>query len=365
MRSVDIPTLLGYPALVSRLTYRQAGVDIAAADRLVERIKKIAATTRTPDVLSGVGLFAAATRLPKGLRDPVILSATDGVGTKLAVARILGKHDTIGIDLVAMNVNDLLTSGARPISFLDYLAVGRLSSVPAEAIIRGIADGCRLAGASLIGGETAEMPGFYRDGEYDLAGFAIGVAERRRLVDGSRVRPGDVLVGLRSTGLHSNGYSLARRALRATTRAALMRKDADLGETVGEALLRPTAIYVKPVLAALERFRISGMAHITGGGIPGNLVRILPRGCTAVVERAALPADALFELIRRRGKIDRAEMDRTFNCGIGFVMIAPARQADSLVAFLGKRRVDASILGVIRRGSRGVRYTAGDRARAG
>ena len=365
MRSVDIPTLLGYPALVSRLTYRQAGVDIAAADRLVERIKKIAATTRTPDVLSGVGLFAAATRLPKGLRDPVILSATDGVGTKLAVARILGKHDTIGIDLVAMNVNDLLTSGARPISFLDYLAVGRLSSVPAEAIIRGIAEGCRLAGASLIGGETAEMPGFYRDGEYDLAGFAIGVAERRRLVDGSRVRPGDVLVGLRSTGLHSNGYSLARRALRATTRAALMRKDADLGETVGEALLRPTAIYVKPVLAALERFRISGMAHITGGGIPGNLVRILPRSCTAVVERAALPADALFELIRRRGKIDRAEMDRTFNCGIGFVMIAPARQADSLVAFLGKRRVDASILGVIRRGSRGVRYTAGDRARAG
>jgi len=350
---------------VSRLTYRQAGVDIAAADRLVERIKKIAATTRTPEVLSGVGLFAAATRLPKGLRDPVILSATDGVGTKLAVARILGKHDTIGIDLVAMNVNDLLTSGARPISFLDYLAVGRLSSVPAEAILRGIAQGCRLAGASLIGGETAEMPGFYRDGEYDLAGFAIGVAERRRLIDGSRIRPGDALVGLRSTGLHSNGYSLARRVLRATTRAALMRKDADLGEPLGEALLRPTAIYVKPVLAALGRFRVRGMAHITGGGIPGNLSRILPRGCTALVERAALPEDPLFELIRRRGEIERGEMDRTFNCGIGYVMVVPATEADGLVAFLGKRSVRASVIGAVRRGPRGVRYSAGARARRG
>ena len=208
------------------------------------------------------------------------------------------------------------------------------------------------------------MPGFYRDGEYDLAGFAIGVAERRRLVDGSRVRPGDVLVGLRSTGLHSNGYSLARRALRATTRAALLRKDADLGETVGEALLRPTAIYVKPVLAALERFRVRGMAHITGGGIPGNLVRILPRGCTAIVERAALPADPLFELIRRRGKIERGEMDRTFNCGIGYVMIVAAKDADAFVAFLGKRAVAASVIGRVRRGARGVRYSTGDRSHA-
>jgi len=347
---------------VSRLTYRRAGVDIAAADRLVERIKKIAATTRTPEVLSGVGLFAAATRLPKGLRDPVILSATDGVGTKLALARILGKHDTIGIDLVAMNVNDLLTSGARPISFLDYLAVGKLSSVPAEAIIRGIADGCRQAGVSLIGGETAEMPGFYRDGEYDLAGFAIGVAERRRLIDGSRVRPGDALVGLRSTGLHSNGYSLARRALRATSRAALMRKYPDLGQTLGEALLRPTAIYVKPVLAALQRFRINAMAHITGGGIPGNLVRILPSGCTAWVERAALPEDPLFELVRRRGKIGRSEMDRTFNCGIGYVMVVPASQADAIVTFFAKRAVEASLIGTVRRGARSVRYMATGRS---
>jgi phosphoribosylformylglycinamidine cyclo-ligase len=280
------------------------------------------------------------------------------------VARILGKHDTIGIDLVAMNVNDLLTCGARPISFLDYLAVGRLSTVPAERIVRGIAQGCRLAGASLIGGETAEMPGFYRDGEYDLAGFAIGVAERRRLVDGRRIQPGDALIGLRSTGLHSNGYSLARRALRATSRVALMRTEKDLGETLGEALLRPTAIYVKPVLAALDLFRVKGMAHITGGGIPGNLVRVLPRGCTAVVERNALPEDPLFELIRRCGKIDRAEMDRTFNCGIGYVMVVSARQADALVAFLAKRRIEASVIGAVRRGARGVRYTAGHRSRA-
>jgi len=285
------------------------------------------------------------------------------VGTKLSVAALLDRHDTVGIDLVAMNVNDILTTGARPLCFLDYLAVGRLASVPAEAILRGIAAGCRLAGASLVGGETAEMPGFYRDGEYDLAGFAVGIAERRRLIDGSRIRPGDIVLGLASTGLHSNGYSLARRALRVRSAKPLGRRVAELGETLGEALLRPTAIYVKPVLAAVSRHAIHGMAHITGGGIPGNLVRILPASCTAVIERRALPEPPLFEMIRKVGKISRPEMDRTFNCGIGFTMVVPEREADRVVSLMRKRKVTAFPIGTIRRGRRSVVYEGSAQAR--
>lgn len=338
------------------LTYRKSGVDVAAADRLVEKIKTIAGSTRSSDVLSGVGLFAAALRLPRGLVSPVLLAATDGVGTKLAIAHLLNRHDTVGIDLVAMNVNDVLTAGAKPLCFLDYLAVGRLASVNAEAILRGIADGCRIAGTSLVGGETAEMPGFYRDGEYDLAGFVVGIAERRRLIDGARIRPGDAIVGLASTGLHSNGYSLARKALGVRTRTQLSRRVNALGETLGAALLRPTAIYAKPVLSLLERHRVHGMAHITGGGIPGNLVRVLPRSCLAVIERNRLPELPLFDLIRSRGKISTAEMDRTFNCGVGYTLVVPSDQADSAIRFLRKRGLDAFTIGEIRRGARGVAY---------
>ncbi len=338
------------------LTYRKSGVDVAAADRLVEKIKTIAGSTRSSDVLSGVGLFAAALRLPRGLVSPVLLAATDGVGTKLAIAHLLNRHDTVGIDLVAMNVIDVLTAGAKPLCFLDYLAVGRLASVNAEAILRGIADGCRIAGTSLVGGETAEMPGFYRDGEYDLAGFVVGIAERRRLIDGARIRPGDAIVGLASTGLHSNGYSLARKALGVRTRTQLSRRVNALGETLGAALLRPTAIYAKPVLSLLERHRVHGMAHITGGGIPGNLVRVLPRSCLAVIERNRLPELPLFDLIRSRGKISTAEMDRTFNCGVGYTLVVPSDQADSAIRFLRKRGLDAFTIGEIRRGARGVAY---------
>lgn len=344
------------PATVPGLTYRRAGVDIAAADRLVENIKKIAATTRSPDVLSGVGLFAAATRLPRGLREPVLLTATDGVGTKLALARVLRRHETIGIDLVAMNVNDLLTTGGKPLCFLDYLAVGRLASVPAAEIIGGIAEGCRQAGASLVGGETAEMPGFYADGEYDLAGFAVGVAERRRLIDGRRIRPGDVVIGLESSGLHSNGYSLARRALKADSAKRLRRRVPDLGTTLADALLRPTIIYVRPVLAAVARHPVHGMAHITGGGLPGNLVRVLPRGCRAEISRAALPRNPLFDMIMREGKVERDEMDRTFNCGIGYTLVVRERDSDAVVRHFRRRQVGAVAIGVIRRGRRGVRY---------
>jgi len=349
---------------VPSLTYRKSGVDVVAADRLVEKIKRIAASTRTDDVLAGVGLFAAALKLPRGLKSPVLLAATDGVGTKLAVAQLLNRHATVGIDLVAMNVNDVLTAGARPLCFLDYLAAGRLASIDAEAILLGIAEGCRIAGTSLVGGETAEMPGFYRDGEYDLAGFVVGVAERHRLVDGSGIRPKDVVIGLSSSGLHSNGYSLARKALRIRSRGSLARRVSELGETLGDALLRPTTIYVKPVLAALERYRIRGMAHITGGGIPGNLVRVLPTSCSAVIRRSEIPRVPIFDLIRERGRIDAAEMDRTFNCGVGFTLVVPPRDVDAVLSFLRQRRTPAFVIGEIRRGRRGVVYDTKSTSRA-
>jgi phosphoribosylformylglycinamidine cyclo-ligase len=340
-----------------RLTYRNAGVDIGAADRLVRRIAKIAGTTTIPGVLGGVGPFAASFRLPKGYREPVLVSSTDGVGTKLAVARLMGRHDTIGIDLVAMNANDLVTTGARPLFFLDYFAVGSLRGIDAEGVIRGIAAGCRAAGMALVGGETAEMPGFYPPGEYDLAGFCVGVAERRAMVDGRRIRPGNVVLGLSSTGLHSNGYSLARRALGVTTRRSLDRYREELGTTIGEALLEPTAIYVKPVLGLLRRFDIRGMAHITGGGIPGNLVRILPPSVRAVIDRSSLPKVPILELVRHAGRISEAEMDKTFNAGVGFAIILPEAEAAGAVASLRRRGVSARPIGVIERGRRTVRYS--------
>jgi phosphoribosylformylglycinamidine cyclo-ligase len=345
-----------------KLTYQDAGVDIDAADRLVSRIGKLADSTKTPEVLSGVGLFAAAIKLPRGYREPVLMTATDGVGTKLALACIAGRHDTIGIDLVAMNVNDVLTSGARPLCFLDYLSVGRLASVDAEAVISGIAEGCRRAGASLVGGETAEMPGFYDDGKYDLAGFTVGIVERKRMLTGARIRPGQAVIGLASSGLHSNGYSLARRALGLDSRdavAALASKWPALGKDPTGTLLEPTTIYVKPVLAALDRFDIKGMAHITGGGIPGNLIRILPTGTRAVIDRGGLPRPAVFEVIRDAGNIDQDEMDRTFNCGIGFAIVVPRAEAADLRSFFRRRRIEAEIIGTIEKGRRSVRYVDG------
>jgi len=341
------------------LTYRSAGVDIDRADRLVESIARLAARTRIPGVLSGVGPFAASFAVPKGMREPVMVSSTDGVGTKLSVAQLTGKHDTIGIDLVAMNCNDLITTGARPLFFLDYFAVGSLKGIDGEAIVRGIAEGCRQAGMALVGGETAELPGFYKPGEYDLAGFCVGIAERKKLIDGSRVRPGDVVVGLESTGLHSNGYSLARRALGATTRKALTRRVPELGATLGDALLTPTAIYVKAILALIAKVDVHAMAHITGGGLAGNLVRVLPKSARAVIDRRALPVLPIFELVRERGRISREEMDRTFNCGTGYVVIVRADAADSTVRFLRRRGVPARPIGTIEKGPRRVVYRQG------
>ena len=315
------------------LSYRDAGVDIDAGDALVEAIKPYAKRTMRPEVLAGIGGFGALCRIPVKYREPVLVSGTDGVGTKLKLAFALGRHDTVGIDLVAMSVNDVLVQGAEPLFFLDYYACGKLEHRIATAVIRGIARGCELAGCALIGGETAEMPGMYPEGEYDLAGFCVGVVERERILDGAGIRAGDRLLGLASSGAHSNGYSLIRRILE----RARPKLDVDFhGRTLGEAILEPTRIYVKSVLALLEAVPVKGLAHITGGGLTGNVPRMLPRGTRAVIARAAWPLPPLFSWLQSAGDVADAEMHRVFNCGIGMVAaVAPehaARAAELLSA---------------------------------
>jgi phosphoribosylformylglycinamidine cyclo-ligase len=351
------------PNSARAMTYAAAGVDIDAGERLVKQIAPLARSTRRPEIVAGVGGFAALARLPRGYRDPLLVTSTDGVGTKLRVAFTLDRHDTVGIDLVAMSVNDLLTIGAEPLLFLDYFATGRLDVRRGTDLIRGIARGCRDAGCSLVGGETAEMPSFYPDGEYDLAGFAVGVVERRRLIDGRAVRPGDVLIGLPSAGLHSNGYALARRVLLERGRLPLDRPAPGLRTALGTELLRPTRIYVRPVLDLLRRHphgTIHAMAHITGGGLPGNLPRVLPRGCRAVVRRGSWRVPPIFGLIERLGRVPRAEMDRTFNNGIGFVLVVARARATRVLADLRRRRTGAVVVGAVERGDRGLVYAEDD-----
>jgi phosphoribosylformylglycinamidine cyclo-ligase len=335
------------------VTYRAAGVDTEAGDRLVDRISPLARRTLRPEVVAGVGGFGAAFRAPRGMRDPLFVTATDGVGTKLRIAFDLDRHDTVGIDLVAMNVNDVLTLGAEPLVFLDYFATSRLDVRRATAVVRGIAEGCRQAGCTLVGGETAEMPSFYAPGEYDLAGFVVAAVERRRVVDGRRVRPGHVLLGLPSSGLHSNGFSLVRRVI-ARRRLPLTRRIAELGRTLGEELLRPTRIYVKPVLGLLRSVRVEAMAHITGGGITGNLPRVLPPGCRARVRRGSWPEPPVFSWLRRIGPIEQREMDDTFNCGLGLILVVAPKQVDAALAWLARRRERAYVVGEIVRGTTGV-----------
>ena len=316
-----------------RLSYRDAGVDIDAGDALVEAIKPYARRTMRPEVLAGIGGFGALCEIPRKYRHPVLVSGTDGVGTKLKLAFALGRHDTVGIDLVAMSVNDVLVQGAEPLFFLDYYACGRLEREVATAVIRGIARGCEIAGCALIGGETAEMPGMYPRGEYDLAGFCVGVVERERILDGSGIRAGDRLLGLASSGAHSNGYSLIRKILERTKPDL----GADFhGRPLGETLLEPTRIYVKSVLALLEAVPVKGLAHITGGGLTGNVPRMLPRGTRALITRSTWPLPPLFAWLQRAGGVADAEMHRVFNCGIGMVAaVAPehaARAAELLRA---------------------------------
>jgi len=313
------------------LSYRQAGVDIDAGDALVEAIKPFAKRTMRPEVLAGIGGFGALFEVAKRYREPVLVAGTDGVGTKLKLAFELGRHDSVGIDLVAMSVNDILVQGAEPLFFLDYFACGRLDVPTATEVIRGIARGCELAGCALIGGETAEMPGMYPEGEYDLAGFAVGVVEKSRIIDGRSVAHGDVLLGLASSGAHSNGYSLIRRILeRARPDLA-----ADFhGRPLGEALLEPTRIYVKPLLALMQDIPVKGLSHITGGGLIENLPRVLPAGCDALIGRSAWPLPPLFAWLQREGNVEEAEMYRVFNCGIGMVIVVAPEVADAAAARL-------------------------------
>ncbi len=313
------------PSPADSLSYRDAGVDIDAGDALVERIKPFAKRTMRPEVLAGIGGFGALVELPKRYREPVLVSGTDGVGTKLKLAFALNRHDTVGIDLVAMSVNDVLVQGAEPLFFLDYFACGRLDVAVAADVIGGIAAGCEQAGCALIGGETAEMPGMYPDGEYDLAGFCVGVVEKSLVIDGRTIAPGDAVLGLASSGAHSNGYSLIRRILE----RAKPDLQADLdGRPLADALLAPTRIYVKPVLELLREGPVKGLAHITGGGLVENIPRVLPDGVRAALDTSAWPLPPLFRWLQEQGGVADAEMHRVFNCGIGMVLVVGDRDAE-------------------------------------
>jgi len=333
------------------VTYRDAGVDIDAGDELVERIKPLVKRTQRPEVLAGIGGFGALVEVPSGYKKPVLVSGTDGVGTKLRLAIDTGRHDTIGIDLVAMCANDVVVQGAEPLFFLDYYATGKLSVEVATAVIRGIVEGCHQAGAALVGGETAEMPGMYHGADYDLAGFCVGVVEKEALIDGTRIRSGDAVVGLTSSGAHSNGYSLIRKLIalaKADERTVLE------GRPLFDRLLMPTRIYVQPLLALIRAMPVHGLAHITGGGLTDNIPRVLPEGLEVVLERRRWARDPLFEWLRATGDIERGEMYRTFNCGIGMIAIVPAAQAEAAVQLLQSRGEQAGVIGEVRAGSHGV-----------
>ena len=296
------------------LSYRDAGVDIDAGDALVDAIKPFAKRTMRPEVLAGIGGFGALFELAGRYKEPVLVSGTDGVGTKLKLAFQLHKHDTVGIDLVAMSVNDVLVQGAEPLFFLDYFACGKLDNKVATSVVKGIAEGCEMAGCALVGGETAEMPGMYPEGEYDLAGFCVGVVEKDRILDGKNIVPGDVLLGLASSGPHSNGYSLVRKIV----------GEEHLASDLADSLMEPTRIYVKPVLKLLAAFPVKGLAHITGGGLVGNVPRILPKGTKAVIAKKTWPRPQIFTWLQQTGNVADDEMFRVFNCGIGMVVCVPA-----------------------------------------
>ena len=333
-------------------TYRDAGVDIDAGDALVERIKPAVKRTMRPEVLGGLGGFGALVEVPLDrYRRPVMVSGTDGVGTKLRLAIETGRHDTIGIDLVAMCANDVVVQGAEPLFFLDYYATGRLQVDVAERVIKGIVEGCLQAGCALVGGETAEMPGMYEGDDYDLAGFCVGLVEKDRIIDGSRTGAGDVILGLASSGPHSNGYSLIRRLLAASgaTPATLLE-----GTPLYDLLLTPTRIYVKSVLALLAELPVHGIAHVTGGGPSGNIPRTLPDGLEAVIEERAWPRPPVFDWLERTGRIERDEMHRTFNCGLGMTLTVAAGDADRALAILRRCGEQASVVGEVRAGTHGV-----------
>ncbi|MBW7900760.1 MAG: phosphoribosylformylglycinamidine cyclo-ligase [Rhodocyclaceae bacterium] len=314
------------------LSYRDAGVDIDAGDALVDRIKPFAKKTLRDGVLGGIGGFGALFEVPKKYREPVLVSGTDGVGTKLKLAFELNRHDTVGIDLVAMSVNDILVQGAEPLFFLDYFACGKLDVDTAASVVQGIAKGCELSGCALIGGETAEMPGMYPAGEYDLAGFAVGVVEKSKIIDGSTIVAGDAVIGLASSGAHSNGYSLVRKIVERARPDLDAKFDGE--KTLADAIMAPTHIYVKPLLSLMQALPVKGMAHITGGGLTENVPRVLPAGAKAMLRQSAWRRPALFDWLQREGGVAEAEMHRVFNCGIGMVVVVAREHLDAALAHL-------------------------------
>ena len=330
------------------VTYKDAGVDIDAGNRFVQMIKPLVKATTRPEVLTDIGGFGGLFSLNSDkYKKPTLVASTDGVGTKLKIAFMADKHDTVGIDLVAMCVNDIVVQGAEPLFFLDYLATGKLSPEKAVEIVKGISEGCIQAGCALIGGETAEMPGMYADGEYDLAGFTVGVVDNDRIIDGSSITVGDKLIGLASSGLHSNGYSLARKVCFERLGLSIDSFVPELGKPLGEALLTPTRIYVKAILNLLRDFQIKGMAHITGGGLLENIPRVLPRHCRALIHKNSWEIPAIFQLLRKGGNIDEIEMHRTFNNGIGMVLIVPEREVEDIMVRLSGLKETAYIIGEI------------------
>jgi phosphoribosylformylglycinamidine cyclo-ligase len=325
------------------LSYRDAGVDIDAGDALVEAIKPFAKRTMRPEVLAGLGGFGALCAIPQKYKEPILVSGTDGVGTKLKLAFALGRHDGVGVDLVAMSVNDVLVQGAEPLFFLDYFACGKLDKAVAVRVIRGIAEGCEQAGCALIGGETAEMPGMYPEGEYDLAGFCVGVVEKEKIIDGKSIQPGDALIGLASSGAHSNGYSLIRQILGED------KPNSGLADT----LMEPTRIYVKPILKLMDTVQVKGLAHITGGGLVGNVPRMLPDGMRAVLRKKMWPRPEMFNWLQKNGNVAEAEMHRVFNCGIGMVICVAREQVAAARVLLKSEGELAYDIGFVEAGNPG------------
>ena len=337
------------------ITYKDAGVDIEAGDQLIELIKPMAKRTMRKEVISGIGGFGAMFELRQKYKNPVLVSGTDGVGTKLKLAFLLDKHDTVGIDLVAMSVNDILVQGAEPLFFLDYFACGKLNINVTSSVIQGIAKGCEESLCSLIGGETAEMPGMYADGEYDLAGFAVGVVEKDKIVDGTLIQKNDVILGLSSSGFHSNGYSLVRKVISQTNLDLSSKYDND--NTWGNIILAPTKLYVKPILELLKKVDVHGMSHITGGGITGNLPRVFPSHLAASIELSALPKIKLFEWIEENASLNKFQMLETFNCGIGFVVVVPNYMVGEVRHIMQQYEIDVYQLGnVVARGDKDIIY---------
>ncbi len=337
---------------MAKTTYKSSGVDIDAGNLFVDLIRPLAKTTANKHVLGKLGGFSGAYELPKKYKNPILLAAADGVGTKLKIAFMTGRFDTVGIDLVAMNVNDIVTCGAEPLFFLDYIATSKLNPKEGAEIVKGIVEGCKQAGCALLGGETAEMPGFYKKDEFDLAGFVVGIVDKEQVIDGSDVKAGDAVIGIASSGLHSNGYSLARKVLLGRKKYKLSDKPKPLKRSLANELLEPTRIYVKSILNLRNSFQIKAAAHITGGGLLENIPRVLPKNCAVEMDSSTWQIPPIMELIKQEGRIDQEETYRTFNCGIGMVLVVNSKDAGKVLKRLGKLKEKASLIGEVRKRKR-------------